>query len=50
MIYTVIESVIKKIDNCKINPENIPCGFSMSKMLVIDNVGNKYSLCRRKVI
>lgn len=50
MIYTVIESVIKKIDNCKINPENIPCGFSMSKMLVIDNVGNKYSLYRRKVI
>ena len=50
MIYTVIESVIKKIDNCKINPENIPCGFSMSKMLVIDNVENKYSLYRRKVI
>lgn len=50
MIYTVIESVIKKIDNCKINPEKIPCGFSMSKMLVIDNVENKYSLYRRKVI
>ena len=48
MIHAVIESVIKKIDNCKINPENIPCGFSMSKMWAIDNIENKYSLYRRK--
>ena len=44
IIYTDLESLIKKIDNCKNNPEkssatkignHIPCGYSMSTIWAI---------------
>ena len=50
-----IESLITKTDGCANNPENssttkigehIPCGYSMSTVLVFDNIENKHFLYR----
>ena len=47
-----LESMIKKIDNCKNNPEkssttkigeHIPCGYSMSTIWTFDRTKNKHS-------
>ena len=55
MIYSDLESLIKKICNCKNNPEKssttkigeqIPCGYSMSTIWAFGNVKNKHSLYR----
>ena len=52
-----LQSMIKKIDNCKNNPEkssttkigeHIPCGYSMSNIWTFDNTENRYSLYREK--
>ena len=48
-----IESLIKKIDNCKDNPnkssttktgKHIPCRYSMSKFWAFDHIENKHRL------
>ena len=48
-----LESLIKRIDNCKNNPkksltrkigEYIPCGYSMSAIWSFDKIENKHSL------
>ena len=50
IIYTDIESLIKKTDECTNNPENsltikigehIPCGYSMPPIWVFDHIENK---------
>ena len=50
-----LQSMIKKIDNCKNNPEkssttkigeHIPCGYSMSTIWTFDSITNKLSLYR----
>ena len=55
IIYADLESLIKKIDNCKNNPEKfsatktdeyIPSGFSMSTIWAFDNIETKHSLYR----
>ena len=47
-----LESMIKKIHNCKNNPEkssttkigeHIPCGYSMSPIWTFDRTKNKHS-------
>ena len=52
-----MESLIKKIDGCANNPENssttkivehIPCGYSISTILVFNNAENKHTLYRGK--
>ena len=57
MIYADLESLIKKIDNCKNNPENslitkigqhIPCRYSMPPIWAFDNIEKKHSLCREE--
>ena len=57
IIYTDIESLIKKMDGCSNNPESssttkigehIPCGYSMSTIWAFDNIWNKYTLYRWK--
>ena len=59
IIYAGIESLIKKIDGCVDNPEkssttkldeHIPCGYSMSTMWAFDNIENKRTLCRGKIV
>ena len=56
-IYADIESLIQKIDNCKINPEetsttkigkHIPCRYSMPTNWALDLIENKHSLYRGK--
>ena len=53
IIYTDIESLIKKTDECTNNPENsltikigehIPCGYSMPPIWVFDHIENKRTL------
>ena len=53
IIYADIESLIKKIDGCKNNPENssttkigehIPCGYSRSTIWVFDHIENKHTI------
>ena len=57
IIYGNMEFLIKKIDACANNPENIstikigehiPCGYSMSTMWAFDHIENKYTLYHRK--
>ena len=57
IIYANMEFLIKKIDACANNPENIstikigehiPCGYSMSTMWAFDHIENKYTLYHRK--
>ena len=57
IIYTDIESLIKKTDECTNNPENsltikigqhIPCGYSMPPIWVFDHIENKRTLYLRK--
>ena len=57
MIYADLESLIKKIDDCKNNPENslitkigkhIPCRYSMPTIWTFDNIGKKHSLYREE--
>ena len=57
IIYTYIESLIKKIDGCRNNPENssttkigehIPCGYSMSALWNFYNMENKHTFYRRE--
>ena len=52
-IHADIESLIKKIDNCKNNPaktwttkigEHIPCGYSISTIWAFGSIENKLSL------
>ena len=52
VIYADLEHLIKKIDNCKNNPdkfsttkigEHIPCGYLMSTIWAFDNIENKHS-------
>ena len=54
-----IESLITKTDGCANNPENssttkigehIPCGYSMSTVLVFDNIENKHFLYRGEIV
>ena len=53
MIYADLESLIKKIDNCKNNPENslitkigkhIPCRYSVPTIWAFDNIEKKQSM------
>ena len=53
--YGNLESLMKKVDNCKINPkkfsttkisEHIPCGYSISTIWAFGKIENKHSLCR----
>ena len=48
IIYADIESLIKKIDNCKNKPEkiekHIPCGYPKSIIWALDHIENKHSL------
>ena len=55
IIYADIESLIRKIDGCKNNPEkssttkiseHIPCGYSMSTIWEFDHTENKHTLYR----
>ena len=55
IIYAYIESLIKKIDGCRNNPENssttkigehIPCGYSMSALWTFYNMENKHTFYR----
>ena len=55
IIYTNLESLIKKIDGCENSPEkssttkmskHIPCRYSMSAIWAFDNIENKHSLYR----
>ena len=57
IIYADIESLIKKIDVCAINPKNssttkigehIPCGYSMSAIWVFDHIENQRTSYRGK--
>ena len=57
IFYGDMESLIKKIDGCTNNPENvsttkvdehIPCGYSMSTIWVFDHIENKHTLYRGK--
>ena len=60
IIYADLESLIKKVDGCKNNPEklstikvvkigeHIPCGYSMSLIWTSDSIENKYDVYRRK--
>ena len=57
IIYTDIETLIKKIDGCANNPakssttkigEHIPCGYSMSKIWAFDQIENRHTLYRGK--
>ena len=57
IIYTDIESLIRKLDGCANNSEkssttkivqHVPCGYSMSKIWGFDHIENKYTLCRGK--
>ena len=57
IVYTDIESLIKKLDRCANNPENslttkigenIPCGYSMSTIWAFDHIENKHILYREK--
>ena len=57
IIYTDIESLIKKIDGCANNPENsstrkieehIPCGYSISTIWAFDSIENKHTIYRRE--
>ena len=53
IIYTDIESLIKKIDGCSNNPEkiltkkigeHIPCGYSMSIIMGFNHIEDKHNL------
>ena len=55
IIYADLKSLIKKIDNCKNNPEkssttkmgeHIPCGYLILTMWTFDRTKNKHSLYR----
>ena len=55
IIYTDLESLIRKIDGCENNPEkfsttkmseHIPCRYSISAIWVFDNIENKHTLYR----
>ena len=55
IIYADLESLIKKIDNCKNNPEKcsatktdeyIPSGYSISTIWPFDNIESKHRLYR----
>ena len=55
IIYADVESLIKKVDGCKNNPEklstrkigqNIPCGYSMSNIWTFDGIENMHEVCR----
>ena len=57
VIYADIESLIKKICNCKNNPEkssrtkiarHIPCGYSLPTISAFNHIENKHSLYCRK--
>ena len=57
IIYSDIESLIKKINGCANNPEksstpkigeHIPCGYSMSTIWAFDHIENKHTLYRGK--
>ena len=57
IVYTDIESLIKKLARCANNPENslttkigenIPCGYSMSTIWAFDHIENKHTLYREK--
>ena len=57
IIYTDIESLIKKIDGYTNNPqsssttkigEHIPCGYSMPPIWGLDHIENKHTLYRGK--
>ena len=55
IIYADLESLSKKVDGCKNNPEkpcttklceHIPCSYSMSAIWTFDGVENKHDLYR----
>ena len=55
IIYADIESLIKKIHDCKINSEHfsirkkhLSCRYSMATIWAIDDIENKHSLYRRE--
>ena len=57
IIYTDIESLIRKIDECANNPENsstakigehVPCRYSRSAIWAFDHLKNKHTLYRGK--
>ena len=53
IIYADYKSLIKKISNCKNNPEKssttkIPCGYSMSTKWPFDTIENTHSVYRGK--
>ena len=57
IIYADLESLIRKIDGCKNNPqnssatnigENIRCGYSMPIIWGFNHIENKHTLCRGK--
>ena len=55
IIYADIESLIKKIDGCANNPENlakigehIPCWYSMLTIWTLDHIENKHTLYCQK--
>ena len=59
IIYTDIESLIKKIDECANNPENssatnigehIPSGYSMSTIWAFDNIETSILLYLGKIV
>ena len=59
IIYTDIESLIKKIDECANNPENssatnigehIPSGYSMSTIRAFDNIETSILLYWGKIV
>ena len=59
IIYTDIESLIKKIDECANNPENssatnigehIPSGYSMSTIWAFDNIETSILLYCGKIV
>ena len=60
VIYADIESLIKKICNCKNNPEkssrtkiarHIPCGYSLPTISAFNHIENKHSLhCRKDCV
>ena len=59
MFYAYLESLIRKVDGCAKNPErssttkiddNIPCKYSMSTISALDNIRNKHTLYREKVL
>ena len=55
IIYADFESLVKKVDGCKNNPEklsiakigeHIPCVYSVSTIWTFDGIGNKHDIYR----